>query len=211
MFGQKAVITAQSHPDLWWAFAGAGPNFGIVTSMVFKSYPLPQAENTAWTGELVYNKTRVESVIFAIDKLVLEPEMQLDFTYSGGALAVLPLYIGSEEEAEQKFASLFDIGPIVSETSVLSYDTWSSAGDSFCVDGGRKPTYGNNIKRLNATASQDVWDEYISFFEKYPEANATTILAECYSATTEAKVSSSATSFPWSGFKCCVNHSLVCR
>lgn len=109
--------------------------------MVFKSYPLPQAENTAWTGELIYNETQLESAMSAIDKLDLESEMQLDFTYSGGALALLLFYIGSEEVAEQKFAPLLDIGPIVSETSVLSYDTWNSAGDSFCVEGGRKPTY----------------------------------------------------------------------
>jgi FAD/FMN-containing dehydrogenase len=51
--GRSSTVTAKSDPDLWWALKGAGPNFGIVTSVVYRSYPVAQADNTAWTGLLV--------------------------------------------------------------------------------------------------------------------------------------------------------------
>lgn len=42
--GQVKDVSARSDPDLFWAMRGAGPNFGIVTSAVVKSYPVTAAQ-----------------------------------------------------------------------------------------------------------------------------------------------------------------------
>ncbi|RYP00866.1 hypothetical protein DL764_006389 [Monosporascus ibericus] len=90
----KKIVTAQSDLDLWWALKGAGANFGIVTSGVFKSYPLPQANNIAWTGPVVFDQNQLEQVISAMNDIDLEPEMQLD---NAPTVIALPFYLGNEE------------------------------------------------------------------------------------------------------------------
>lgn len=45
--GSLVTATEESDGDLFWALRGAGPNFGVVTSVVMKSFPVPQAESTA--------------------------------------------------------------------------------------------------------------------------------------------------------------------
>ncbi|KUI59748.1 hypothetical protein VP1G_06965 [Cytospora mali] len=200
--GKKSTVTPESDPDLWWALGGAGANFGVVTSVVYKSYPVPQANNTAWTGALFYNETQIEDVVSAINNLTLEAEMQLDFYFTAGQVLALPFYIGSEEIARQKFASLLDIGPLADDTEVIPYDTWNAAGDTFCADGGRKPAYATNLKTMDPTAWRSVWNEYISFYNEYPEANATTILTECYSTAKSLEISSSQSAYPWRDIKC---------
>lgn len=45
-----SFVTASEHedPDLYWAFCGAGPSFGIVTEFKLKTYPAPK-------GNIVYS------------------------------------------------------------------------------------------------------------------------------------------------------------
>lgn len=200
--GTQSTVTAESDADLWWALKGAGPNFGIVTSVVYQSYPVAQANNTAWTGLLYYTDSQIEDIVSAIDNLTLEAEMQLDFYFTQGVVAVLPFYLGDEETGREKFASLLDVGPFQDDAEVISYNTWNAAGDSFCADGGRKPAYATNLKTMDPSAWRDVWDEYISFYNTYDEANATTILTECYSTDKTLEIGSSQAAFPWRDIKC---------
>lgn len=200
--GDKRLVTPVSDPDLWWALKGAGPNFGIVTSVVFKSYPVPQANNTAWQGVLYYNDSQIEAVVSAINNLTLEPEMQLDFYYVSGAVLVLPFYIGSEELGRQKFSPLLGIGPVAEDTAEASYDSWNDGSASFCLDGGRKPVYAANLKTLKPAAWRSIWNELNAFVKEFPDANETSILTECYSTTKSLEIGSSQSSYPWRSNKC---------
>lgn len=200
--GHSATLTpASPDPDLWWALAGAAPNFGVVTSVVFRSYPVTQAENTAWYGPLVFNSSQLEAVIAAINTLLplLEPEMHVDFTYAGGELIVLPFYLGSEAQGRLKFAPLFALGPVSDGTGIVPYDEWNAGGDSFCVEGGRKPAYAANLAALEPAVWRAVWNELAAFVEAHPEANASSVLTECYStvASTEDETLAERSSFPW--------------
>ncbi|KAK2464790.1 hypothetical protein APHAL10511_003208 [Amanita phalloides] len=40
--GTIATLSSQNHPDLFWAMRGAGPSFGITTSIHVKTYPEPK-------------------------------------------------------------------------------------------------------------------------------------------------------------------------
>ncbi|POS70125.1 FAD binding domain-containing protein [Diaporthe helianthi] len=200
--GRSSTVTAKSDPDLWWALKGAGPNFGIVTSVVYRSYPIAQANNTAWSGLLYYHDSQIEAVVTTIDQLELEPEMQLDFYFTQGVVAVLPFYLGSREEGRAKFAPLLELEPFLDQTEVIPYNTWNSAGDSFCTKGGRKPTYTTNLKAMDPLAWRDVWNQYIDFYNKYAEANQTTILTECYSTAKNLEIGNAEASYPWRDIKC---------
>ncbi|KAI1813755.1 FAD binding domain-containing protein [Poronia punctata] len=208
--GTKKTITAKNEPDLWWAMRGAGANFGIVTSATYKSTPIPQAKNTAWTGPVIFDQSQLEKVIAAMDKLVLEPEMQMDiyFTLSPldgkPAVLTLPFYLGNEATGRKKFASILKLKPVYEATEVIPYNTWNSAGDAFCIDGGRKPSYTVGLKKLDPATWRKAWNEYYNFYTTYPEANQTLVLSECYSNTKDAKsVKNDGTaSYPHRDVKC---------
>ncbi|KAI0805730.1 FAD binding domain-containing protein [Xylaria sp. FL0064] len=208
--GRKTTVTPKSNPELWWALTGAGANFGVVTSATYKSYPVAQADNTAWTGLLLFDQSKIEEVITAINELTLEPAMQMDIYFTASpadgqpAVLVLPFYLGSEEVGRQKFASILNIGPISDSTEVIPYNTWNAAGDPFCTPGGRKPSYTVGLKTMNPTAWRNVWNEYNKFFNSYSEANLTTILTECYSTAKTAKsvTNGGSSSYPFRNIKC---------
>ncbi|GAP93089.1 putative FAD binding domain-containing protein [Rosellinia necatrix] len=212
--GAKKTITKAKNPELWWAVTGAGANFGIVTSGTYKSHAIPQAQNTAWTGLVIFDESKLEQLIAALNALTLEPEMQMDFYFTANPLdgkptvLFLPFYLGSEEVGRQKFASVLNIGPTLDGTEVIPYNTWNSAGDAFCTAGGRKPSYTTGLKKLDPAAWRNVWNEYTAFFNAHEEANLTTILTECYStvATAKSVVNDGSSSYPFRDIKC---HAIV--
>ncbi|KAI5859280.1 FAD binding domain-containing protein [Durotheca rogersii] len=206
--GRKKTVTAKSDPDLWWALKGAGANFGIVTSAVFKSYLVPQEENLAWTGALIYDPSKIEALMSAIDDLTFEAEMQLDFYFVANppayepTVVMLPFYLGSEEAGREKFSSLLAVGPLADSTAVLTYDAWNAASDAFCSKGGRKPSYAVGLTTVDPAAWRNVWDEYSSFLKQHPEAGTTTILTECYATSKALEIGSSESSYPFRDVKC---------
>ncbi|GIM95352.1 FAD-binding oxidoreductase [Paractinoplanes toevensis] len=48
--GTAVTATARQHPDLFWALRGGGGNFGIVTSLEFRLYPVARV----WCGMSLY-------------------------------------------------------------------------------------------------------------------------------------------------------------
>ncbi|KAI1115594.1 FAD binding domain-containing protein [Nemania sp. NC0429] len=208
--GNKKTVTRKNDPELWWALTGAGANFGVVTSATYKSYPIPQAKNTAWTGLVLFDEAKLEKVIAAIDDLTLEPDMQMDIYFTASpidgqpAVIFLPFYLGSAAVGRQKFASVLNVGPSLDATEVIPYNTWNTAGDPFCARGGRKPSYTVGLRNMEPTTWRNVWNTYTQFFHAYPEANQTTILTECY-ATAKTSISAQkdcSSSYPFRDIKC---------
>ncbi|CAJ2507425.1 Uu.00g086110.m01.CDS01 [Anthostomella pinea] len=200
--GNKKTVTKDSDADLWWALKGAGPNFGIVTSVVANAWPIPQADNTAWTGSLIFDESQIEDLISAVNDITLEPEMQMDIYFTGLMVIALPFYLGSEEEGREKFASILAVGPTVDATQVTPYNTWNAAGDAFCLDGGRKPSYTTGLKTMDPTAWRKVWNDYSAFVTDHPEAGNTTVLSECYSTMKVEAIGSFQSSYPFRDVKC---------
>jgi FAD/FMN-containing dehydrogenase len=38
--GELIRVNASEHPDLFWALKGGGGNFGVVTSITYRMYPI---------------------------------------------------------------------------------------------------------------------------------------------------------------------------
>ncbi|TGJ80429.1 hypothetical protein E0Z10_g8336 [Xylaria hypoxylon] len=93
---------------------------------------------------------------------------------------------------------------IGSDTEVMPYNTWNSAGDTFYILGERKPSYTMGLKTMEPTACRNVWNEYTAFLDRYPEANLTTILSECYSTakTSKSVTNGGSSSYPFRDIKC---------
>ncbi len=58
--GQLRNVTAQSHPDLFWALSGGGGNFGVVTGYEFEAKPLGP---TVMAGIVFYPFAQVSALL----------------------------------------------------------------------------------------------------------------------------------------------------
>lgn len=199
--GSAVIVGPSRNPDLWWALRGAGPNFGIVTGAIMNAYPMPKAQNFAWYGSLFFAEDKLESVVQAIEDLVLKARMMvyLYFVTSGPpsftpTIVVAPFYFGSEADGRAAFRPLLDVGPYNDTTAVLAYPDWNTGGDGFCVKGGRKPAYGVGFGKMIPETLRQVWDAYKNFLE-LPGTGSSAILVECYSLATAQAVPKSSSSF----------------
>ena len=198
--GEALTITPKE-ADLFWAFRGAGPNFGIVTSAVLKSYPILKAQNTAWLGGLFFTEDKIEALVEAIDKLTIGPKMNIFMYYitSGPPtftpiVLATPFYFGTEAEGRKAFASIFAVGPFNDTTAETPYNQWSDGGDVFCLRGQRKPSYGAGFLRMVPSTWRAIWNEYLKFLEN-PGTGSSIILLEAYSLAKAQTFSQSSSAF----------------
>lgn len=197
------VTVTQADSDLWWALRGAGPNFGIVTSAVIKSYPVTPAQNFAWQGPLTFTQDKIEALVQAIDDLVLQPSMVIFLYYlTTGAPSYTPIvvanlfYYGGEAAGRAAFAPIFAVGPSHDGTSVVRYDHWNDGGASFCIKGGRKPSYSAGFSKMVPATWRAVWDEFVSFVSD-PSAGNSGVVLEAYSLIKARTLPDSSSSFPY--------------
>lgn len=199
--GSAVTVSANQSADLWWALRGAGPNFGIVTSAVMKAYPMPKAQNLAWTGGLYFTEDKIEQVAQAINDTVLKAPMNvfLYYTTTGPptftpTVLATPFYFGSEADGRAAFQSLLRIGPYKDTTAELPYDQWNTAANTFCIKGGRKPSYGAGFDEFVPSTWRQIWNAYVDFL-KVPGTNYSSILTECYSLAHAQSIPKSTSSF----------------
>ena len=59
--GRLVRATAETEPDLFWAVRGGGGNFGVVTALEFRLFPI----DTAYAGMLVWDRSEADRVVRA--------------------------------------------------------------------------------------------------------------------------------------------------
>jgi hypothetical protein len=57
--GSFVTASETQHPDLFWAIRGGGGNFGVVTSFLFRLYPI----STVYAGPMLWNMDVAEDVL----------------------------------------------------------------------------------------------------------------------------------------------------
>lgn len=209
--GNSITVTPKD-VDLFWALRGTGPNFGIVTSAVMRSYPVAPDKKTAWYGPLTFKPDKIEALVQAINDLVLEPKMNIFLYYVttgppkySPLIVAAPWYYGTEAEGRAAFASILELGPATDGTSILPYNHWNDGGDTFCVKGGRKPSYSAGLKHMVPHTWRAVWDQYVAFLQNNG-TGSTSILLEAYSLFKARSVPDSSSSYP---FRSTVNFNAI--
>ena len=200
-FGTTITVEPKD-TDLWWALRGAGPNFGIVTSAVLKSYPVPTAQNGAWLGPLIFTEDKLEALVTAINNLDILSPMAI-FLYlatqppnNTATIVAVPFYLGNETQARAAFSSIFAVGPIIDDTAWTPYNLINADSNAFCTRGGRKPSYGAGFAQMDPATWRAIWNEYNTFL-KNPGTENTTVLVEAYSLYKTSSFGAGSSSYPF--------------
>ncbi|QBD75569.1 FAD-binding oxidoreductase [Ktedonosporobacter rubrisoli] len=105
--GRILHVSADEHPDLFWAIRGGGGNFGIITSFEFVAQPCP----TVVSGSVNYDIAEAETVLAGWTRAMREAPEELNSSlilFSGFGPQVPPrvmlqfCYAGDDEEAAHK-------------------------------------------------------------------------------------------------------------
>ena len=166
--GETLTASATEHPDLFWALRGGGGNFGVVTSLEFRLYPVVQVHaGTSW-----YPADRAPDVLTRYrDWAGTEPdELNSAVTLQqvpavpavpeplrgARVLAVSAFYLGPTEAAERLLKPLLEVaGPPL-------LDRFGSAGfaDGSAATAGPPPPpmAARNHLELFRTVPDDVLD-----------------------------------------------------
>lgn len=125
--GEILNVTADSHPDLFWALRGGGGNFGVATSFEYRLHPLREVVG----GVIAYPFKAARDVLrfyrdvtkSCSDELVVVCGLIHAPDGSGTKLAALALcHAGSPEQAEKDLAPLRAYGePVMTEVGPMPY------------------------------------------------------------------------------------------
>lgn len=89
--GTAINVSRYSHPDLFWAMRGAGHNFGIVTSMDYRIYDVPD-DGEVWSHQVLTYEATPANVrkVFSIGKDMLKHDSQPDGMMIMGVITSSP-------------------------------------------------------------------------------------------------------------------------
>ena len=195
--GELVHASKDVNPDLFWAILGAGPNFGIVTSAVLKSWPLID-EGRVWSGELIFSGDKLEAYIDAFNKLNLTEDINVIWGFSHRpepVIAAQVFYIRGDAEAGRRaFQPLYDVGPDKETVQITTYPHINDDVNPLCEKGGRKPGWFTGLKTIHYPTFQAVWDEYVNFVAT-TNLTETALLIECYSNYALRKIGSAGASY----------------
>lgn len=183
--GDLRTITPKTSPDLWFALRGAAANFGIVTSLTMRAYPV--RNNQVWTGGLIFEPAKIERLIGALDKLDLSTEMFVNLLYVNAPVPSDPSRMAptvlvnlqyakpSVPDARAAFASLFELGPLSDTTQIVPFNKANADSDGFCVKADRATAFTAGLKRLDPSTMRRIWDEYLDFLGRVPGSQKTVL------------------------------------
>jgi hypothetical protein len=91
--GNRAIASATENSDLFWAMRGGGTGFGVVTSMIFRTFRLP----AVWSAQLMVPLRTAEKGLLLMQQLLDREPDQLSilplFTIGQDGTCVLILWI----------------------------------------------------------------------------------------------------------------------
>jgi hypothetical protein len=104
--GRLVTAGASRNADLFWALRGGGGNFGIVTSLEFRLFPVARV----YAGTTLFPIERaVEALAAYRDGVAQRPdELNVSIVLQRDALAIRGLYAGEPEDAVRALRPLFD-------------------------------------------------------------------------------------------------------
>ena len=128
--GRTATASTRENADLFWALRGGGGNFGIVTSFLFRAYPL----TNVFAGQLIYDVSQARAVLRGYREYALSaPDaLMAGFTFTvvkdGPALLLHAVYAGDEASASKVLSTIRKLAnPKADTIAPISYLAFKTA------------------------------------------------------------------------------------
>jgi len=187
--GKLVTVSQSENSELFWALKGAGQSLGLVTEMTMKVHPLSTIrsnDGTFWNAMLVWGEQQLADVTRILNTfpwskktaaylLIMCPPPNFK-----PALVTFIDYFGSTAEAEEEFASLLKIGPLVFDSKRLPYSKINDLEKPLCATDGKKSQFGVGLKSITPEGMAHAWKIYANFLEEYPDAVSSSVVIEIF-------------------------------
>ncbi len=126
--GVSRTVSADHEPDLFWAIRGGGANFGAVTALEFRLYPVA----TVYAGVATFPLERAADVLaYYRDAAAAMPdELTANVVLTKDSLAIRGMYAGSAQDARCALAPLFRAAgtPVTDSWRTMPYPESGTVG-----------------------------------------------------------------------------------
>ena len=110
--GDRLTVTANRHPDLFWALRGGGGSFAVVTGLEIALHEVP----VVYAGTATFARERAADVLAFYGEWEQPDELSTSLALAGDTLTLRALYAGTAEEAERALRPLrYVAGPALAE------------------------------------------------------------------------------------------------
>ena len=197
--GELIRAGVDEHPDLFWALKGGGGNFGVVTSITYRLYPI----STVISGMVLHPLAHARDVLKFYRDFVMSGLPDELVVYAAAlstpdgqsVVAVLPAWCGDNlDEGERVLGPLRKFGsPIADLVSRMPYPAMQQMIDGVAPSGLRSYWKSSFLSDLPDAAI----DAFVGFAESRTSPRSVTVLEHSHGAV--SRVPSAATAFPTRG------------
>jgi FAD/FMN-containing dehydrogenase len=194
--GELIRASADEHPDLFWALKGGGGNFGVVTSIAYRMYPI----TTVVSGMVLHPLAKAREVLAFYRDFVMSG-LPDELTVYAAALstpddqpviALLPAWCGDDlDEGERALEPLRKFGsPLADVVSRMPYTAMQQMIDGVAPFGLRSYWKGRFLRELPNAAVE----AFVEFAESRTSPRSLAVLEHAHGAV--SRVAPDATAFP---------------
>ncbi|PFH62263.1 hypothetical protein XA68_14394 [Ophiocordyceps unilateralis] len=189
--GEQIEVSRDSHPDLFWGIRGAGANFGVVTSATYKVHRL--INHGEYLHADFYFPAEKSHEYFKIVEALndnlpanLATIVLVNWNSSTKQIQVGGnwVYFGPKEEGLQYLKPVFDLQPISSVVSTVSWNKLLA-------------TTGGNYDDLVCLGNTKGFDKMAEFFAHHPGGRNSALVFEIFPNQATAAVSEDETAYAW--------------
>jgi FAD/FMN-containing dehydrogenase len=192
--GEILDVTAESHPDLFWALRGGGGNFGIATTLTYRVHPL-----TMVTGGLIIHPVDVapDLLRFYRDAVADLPDDLTVFAAlvhapdgSGMKLTGFAVFhTGDEDEAQRDLEPFLTWGsPVMTEVGRMPYPVMNTLLD----EGYPAGSHNYWLSSFTAGLPDALIDAMVDRFASVPSTMSGLLLEHFHGAVTRVGVTDTA-------------------
>ncbi|KAI1465641.1 FAD-binding domain-containing protein [Daldinia caldariorum] len=208
--GTLIEVSKSSNPDLFWAFRGAGANFGIVLSATYQLQKQVNNGQVFVLESIIPNKLNHSyfDILEQYDGGKLPKELAIftfiafNSTTEAVQLRSIWTYFGPETEARNAMKSIYDLNPTI--TSEVTYG-WNkviqsvSGGSDYyqCQRGSVQDIYTINARNLSTSTYKDSFERLSNFYEETPAGRECLLQMSMYPNQAALAVPDDETAYPW--------------
>ena len=192
--GEILDVTADSHPDLFWALRGGGGNFGVATSLTYRLHPVKTVVGglIAHPFDAAADMLRFyrDAIADASDELTVFAALVHAPDGSGVKLAALVVFhTGTEDEAERDLAPFKAWGsPLMTQVGPMPYAVMNTILDDAYPRGALNYWLSSFTRGL----PDDLIDAAVERFASVPSPMSAVLFEHFHGAVTRVGVSDTA-------------------